>query len=89
MTPRPRCAKPPVMTATNSLFVMSFTYGLTTSGASVWPTKMLLAAESDSAPLVPRVRVITQAMPRTTRCTSPRWKSTDMKAPKKMIVGST
>ena len=42
------------------------------SGASVWPTKMLPAAERVSAPEVRMVRCMTQAIPRTTNCIAPR-----------------
>ncbi len=47
------------------------TYGRMTSGASVWPMKMLAAAESVSLPLVPSARRMTQATARTTRCRMP------------------
>ena len=40
-------------------------------GASVWPTKMLAEAESDSAPEVPQVRTMSQAKPRTIHCMNP------------------
>ena len=42
------------------------------SGASVWPTKMLAAADSDSAPEVRISRIVTQANTCTTRCITPR-----------------
>ncbi len=42
------------------------------SGASVWPTKMLAAPHSDSAPEVRIERIITQAIPSTTRCSTPK-----------------
>ena len=66
-------AKPPVMTDMSSERVMRSTNGLTSSGASVWPTKMLPAADRVSAPLVPIVRRITHAIPPTSRCMTPRW----------------
>ena len=42
-----------------------------TSGASVWPMKMLAAAESVSLPLVPIALRMTQATACTTRCKMP------------------
>ena len=65
-------ANPPVMTVLSSDIVIRSTKGRMRRGASVWPTKMLPAAEVVSAPLVPRVRCIAQATPRTTRCMNPR-----------------
>jgi hypothetical protein len=62
---------PPTITHSNSERVMPDTYGLMSSGASVWPTKMLAEAESDSAPEVPQVRTMTQAKPRTIHCMKP------------------
>ena len=64
---------PPAITTSNSLFVISETKGFTSSGASVWPTKMLAAVESVSAPLVRIVFCMAHAMPRITTCISPRW----------------
>ena len=66
-------ASPPTMMAKSSDFVMRGMYGFTTRGASVWPTKMLAQAESDSARLVPRA--LRRAPPRvfTTICMMPRW----------------
>ena len=46
-------AQPPVITANSSERVMPAMNGRTTSGASVWPTKMLAAADRDSGRLVP------------------------------------
>ena len=54
-------AKPPTITSISSLLVSSGRYGLMTSGASVWPTKMFAAVESVSAPEVPIVFCITTA----------------------------
>ena len=51
-TPEAMLAKPPTMMAINSLPVADSRKGLTSSGASVWPTKMFAAADSVSAPLV-------------------------------------
>ncbi len=42
------------------------------SGASVWPTKMLAEAESDSAPEVPIVFIITLAKTLTIFCRMPK-----------------
>ena len=47
---------------------MVLTNGLISSGASVCPRKMLPDADRVSAPEVPRVFCITQAMPFTTSC---------------------
>ena len=66
-------AKPPTITAISSLSVMVSTKGFTTSGASVWPTKMFAAAERVSEPEVPMVRCISQAKLLTTHCMIPRW----------------
>jgi hypothetical protein len=64
-------AKPPTMIAISSLFVAAAMNGLTISGASVCPTKMLAALLGVSAPLVPIVRDMTHARPCTTYCISP------------------
>jgi hypothetical protein len=82
-------ANPPTMMTISSLLVAAGTNGRTMSGASVWPTKMLAAVESVSAPLVPVVLAITHASPCTTHCKKPTWYSTAVSAEKKMIVGST
>ncbi len=66
-------AKPPTITAWSSDIVIVSTNGRTTSGASVWPTKMLAAAERVSEPEVPIVFRITLAIPPTTHCIAPRW----------------
>ena len=55
MTPPATVANPPVITVLSSDTVMWDTNGLMRRGASVWPTKMLPAAESVSAPLAPSV----------------------------------
>jgi hypothetical protein len=47
-------------------------YGLMSSGASVGPRKISPAAASVSAPDVRSVRCMTQAMPFTSNCISPR-----------------
>ena len=72
ITPPAIVAKPPVITAISSLFVRLSTYGLMSSGASVWPTKMFAEAESDSDPEVPMNRTITRAKSLTTHCRTPR-----------------
>src|SRR5699024_12051047 len=46
-------AKPPVITANNSEFVILFKKGLITSGASVCPIKILASADVDSSFVVP------------------------------------
>ena len=46
-------AMPPIMMASSSDCVILATYGLTISGASVWPMKTFAAAERLSAPLTP------------------------------------
>ena len=63
---------PPVITAISSERVSFATYGRMSSGASVWPTKMLAAADSDSAPEVRIRRMVTQAKTWTIRCITPR-----------------
>jgi hypothetical protein len=52
---------------------MVSTKGLTTSGASVWPTKMLAAAASVSEPLVFMVFLSPFARPTTIHCMMPKW----------------
>ena len=64
-------ANPPTITHISSERVMLAMYGRTTSGASVWPTKMFAAVDRLSAPLVPNVWTISFAMPRTTSCMMP------------------
>ncbi len=65
-------AKPPVITAMSSDCVMVGTKGRISIGASVWPTKMLADAESDSAPEVPIVFIIRRAKMPTTHCRMPK-----------------
>jgi hypothetical protein len=65
-------AIPTVMTVISSDSVIRSMYGFTTRGDSMRPTKMLEAAHSVSAPEVRRVRCMTHATPRTTRCMIPR-----------------
>jgi len=65
-------ANPPVITAISSDCVMVSTYGLTTSGASVCPTKMLADADSDSEPEVPMKRTMNALMTFTRTCIMPR-----------------
>src|SRR5437764_568020 len=60
-------ANPPTMIAINSESVAPEMNGLTRSGASVWPRKMLAAAESVSAPEVRIDRCMTHARPRPAR----------------------
>jgi hypothetical protein len=72
ITPPATVAKPPVITAISSDMVMPAMYGLMSSGASVWPRKMLPAADSVSAPDVRMVRIITHAKPFTTACMTPK-----------------
>ena len=43
------------------------------TGASVCPMKMLAATLSDSAPLAPMTRVMTQAKTRMMNCMTPKW----------------
>ena len=62
---------PLVITHINSDLVSLFKKGRMVSGASVWPMKMLAATLSDSAPLAPMMRVITQAAPRISTCITP------------------
>ncbi len=50
---------------------MRGTYGLTISGASVWPMKTLAATESVSAPLVRITYIMARAMIATIRCSTP------------------
>jgi hypothetical protein len=71
ITPPATVAKPPVITACSSLLVMVRTYGFTSSGASVCPTKMFPAALRLSAPETPIVRCITQANAFTNICMTP------------------
>ena len=66
-------AKPPVITAISSERVILPTYERIRSGASVWPTKMLAEADSDSGPDVPITFVMTTAKTLTTRWMTPRW----------------
>jgi len=73
MTPPATVANPAVITAMSSERVIPSTNGLISRGASVCPTKMFPAAESVSAPDVPMVLCITQAIPFTAFCMMPRW----------------
>ena len=65
-------AIPETMTAWISDRVIRSRYGATTSGASVWPMKTFAAAVRVSAPLVPRVRTMTFAIPTTASWRIPR-----------------
>ena len=47
--------------------------GRTTSGASVWPTKILAVAESDSVREVPSAFCRAPPRMRITHCMIPRW----------------
>jgi hypothetical protein len=71
ITPMAIVAKPPAITAISSERVMRARYGRIKSGASVWPTKTFAAHERLSAPDTPRMRVMTNATPATSRCNSP------------------
>jgi hypothetical protein len=68
-------AKPPAMTAWSCERVIAGRNGRTKSGASVWPTKMLAAAETASDPVTPGPSDLrrTHATPATTTCITPRW----------------
>jgi len=66
-------AKPITIIASSSLCVATATNGLTISGASAWPTKMLAAVHSVSAPLQPMVLAMIHASPCTTYCITPLW----------------
>ena len=71
ITPPEMWAMPPTISVSSSDWVMRGTYGLTMSGASVWPMKTLAATDSVSAPLV-RIRyIIARAISATTRCRMP------------------
>ena len=61
------------MIAINSLRVAVARNGLTSSGASVCPTKMLAAVDRVSAPLVPIDFCMTHASPCTTAVMIPVW----------------
>src|SRR5256884_900532 len=67
MMPPDTWAIPLVMTHINSDFVSLFRNGRIVRGASVCPMKMLAATFSDSAPLAPITRVMSQAAPRIMR----------------------
>ena len=88
-TPPAMVAKPPTMIVSSSDRVIWSRNGLIRSGASVWPTKMLAVHDRVSAPLVPMVHRMNRAIASITRCMMPRWYSTAMNPPKKMMVGST
>ena len=77
------------MTVMSSDSVMRSMYGLIVSGASVWPMKTLAQTLVVSAPDTFMTLVMTQAMPLTICCMTPRWYSTPVSDAKKMIVGST
>jgi hypothetical protein len=72
ITPPATVAMPPTITQCNSERVISPTYGLMSRGASVWPTKMLAEADSDSAPEVRQVRTMIHAKAFTMTCMKPR-----------------
>jgi hypothetical protein len=72
-TPVAMFANPATMMHISSERVAAATNGLINRGASVWPTKMLAAAESVSAPLVFIVLLITHARACTTYCITPTW----------------
>jgi hypothetical protein len=72
-TPPAIVANPPTMTTLSSDSVISPTKGRITSGASVWPTNTFAAADSVSAPDVPKVFCMISANPRTMNCMIPRW----------------
>ena len=82
-------ANPPTITANNSDCVMPAMYGLTTKGASVWPTKMLAVALMDSAFDVPRTRCNAPPMMRITHFMMPTWYRTAMSAAKNTMIGNT
>ena len=63
--------------------------GLTTSGASVWPTKMLAVALMDSARDVPNTRCKAPPMTRTIHFMMPTWYNTAIKAAKNTMMGKT
>ncbi len=63
---------PPTIIASSSDCVMRGTYGLTMSGASVWPMNTLAAADSVSAPLVRIRRIIARAISATMNCRMPK-----------------
>ena len=56
---------PLTISANSSELVIRGTYGLTISGASVWPMKTLADTDSVSAPLVPIRYIMTRANSRT------------------------
>ena len=87
--PPEMCAMPLVITTINSDLVSVGMKGRIVSGASVCPMKMLAATLSDSAPLAPMTRVITQAAPRMISCITPMWYRTAKNAAMKIIVGNT
>ena len=66
-------ANPPTMIASNSLMLADARNGLTMSGASVCPTKILAAEDNVSAPLQPMLLAMIQASPCTTYCMTPLW----------------
>ena len=82
-------ASPAVMIAIITERVMPSTYGFTTSGDSIIPTKMFDAVHSVSAPEVRIVRCMIHAAPRTIRCMMPRWYSTVISDEMKMMLGRT
>ena len=63
---------PPTIIASSSDSVIAGTYGLTISGASVWPMTTFAVTDSVSAPLVPIRYIITRAKRRTTNCRMPK-----------------
>ena len=72
ITPAAIVPMPPTITECSSDPVRRGTYGLMNNGASVWPTKMLAAPHSDSAPEARIDFIITHAIPCTTRCSTPK-----------------
>ena len=88
ITPPATVAMPPVIIANNSDFVIFSTYGLTTSGASVIPTKIFATDESDSAPDTPMNFIIKTAIPFTIHCMMPKWYRTVISELKKIIGGN-
>ncbi len=64
---------PPIITVISSAWVIRSMYGLMVSGASVWPMKTLAQTLVVSAPDTRITLVITQAMPFTICCITPRW----------------
>ena len=70
-------------------WVMVAMKGLTTRGASVWPTKMLAVALMDSAREVPNTRCSAPPMMRMIHFMMPTWYNTAISEAKKMMMGKT